>query len=128
MSILDTSAIVALLRRERGHELVAEAIVAGAGVCTANVAETATTMVRRGLPPNEVETILVDLPISVFDVTRELALQAGLLYSATKSFGLSLGDRLCLALALREGREALTADRMWTDAGLLLGVPVRLIR
>ena len=128
MSILDTSAIVALLRRERGHELVAEAVVAGAGVCAANVAETATTMVRRGLPPNEVETILVDLPISVFDVTRELALQAGLLYSATKSFGLFLGDRLCLALALREGREALTADRMWTDAGLLLGVPVRLIR
>jgi ribonuclease VapC len=85
-------------------------------------------MVCCGLPLGEIETILVDLPISVFDVTQELALQAGLLYSATKGFGLSLGDRLCLALALCEGREALTADRMWTDAGLLLGVPVRLIR
>ena len=128
MSILDSSVIIALLRKERGHELVAEAIVAGAGVCAANMAETATAMVRRGVPSNEVETILVDLPVSVFDVNRELALQAGLLYSATKSLGLSLGDRLCLALALREGREALTSDRMWTDAGLLLGVPVRLIR
>ncbi|MBV8867903.1 MAG: PIN domain-containing protein [Acetobacteraceae bacterium] len=128
MSILDSSAIIALLRKERGHELVAEAIVAGAGVCAANMAEAATAMVRYGVPSNEVETILMDLPVSVFDVNRELALQAGLLYSATKSFGLSLGDRLCLALALREGREALTSDRMWTDAGLLLGVPVRLIR
>jgi len=128
MSILDSSAIIALLRKERGHELVAEAIVAGAGMCAANMAEAATAMVRYGVPSNEVETILMDLPVSVFDVNRELALQAGLLYSATKSFGLSLGDRLCLALALREGREALTSDRMWTDAGLLLGVPVRLIR
>ena len=44
----------------------------------------------------------------------------------TRSAGLSLGDRACLALAQRLGLEAVTAERAW--AGLELGVTVRVIR
>ena len=47
---------------------------------------------------------------------------------ATRSAGLSLGDRLCLALAQRNGNGALTADRMWLKVAEAVGVVVELIR
>jgi hypothetical protein len=47
---------------------------------------------------------------------------------ATRPFGLSLGDRLCLALAIREKPPALTADKAWADVAPLIGATVKLIR
>jgi PIN domain nuclease of toxin-antitoxin system len=44
----------------------------------------------------------------------------------TRAHGLSLGDRACLATALRLGRPVLTADRSW--ANFDVGVTIRLIR
>ena len=45
---------------------------------------------------------------------------------AARQDGLSLGDRACLALAMRERSRVLTADRAWSD--LDLGVELALIR
>lgn len=56
----------------------------------------------------------------------DLALRAALLRNSTRPYGLSLGDRACLALARREGLPVLTADRSW--AKLDVGVEVVLIR
>ena len=42
------------------------------------------------------------LPIVVVDFDRDLALSAGLMFLVARNFGLSLGDRACLALALRQ--------------------------
>jgi len=62
------------------------------------------------------------LPMELEDVVEIASLR-----SATKTYGLSLGDRACLATARRLGVEALTADRRWADiAGL--PVSVRTIR
>jgi ribonuclease VapC len=47
---------------------------------------------------------------------------------ASQAFGLSLGDRMCLALARRTGGPALTADRAWKDFGAMIGVEIELIR
>jgi len=44
----------------------------------------------------------------------------------TRSAGLSLADRACLALALRLGYGVLTADRQWSN--LDIGLEVKLIR
>jgi ribonuclease VapC len=46
----------------------------------------------------------------------------------TREFGLSLGDRCCLALAAREKVPAITADAAWLQAAPLVGVSVELIR
>jgi PIN domain nuclease of toxin-antitoxin system len=128
MSVLDASAIIAFLKREAGHELVADAVAAGAAACAANLAEVATVLVRSGVPRPEVRAILEELPVAVLDVDANLAIEAGLLYAATRSSGLSLGDRLCLATAIREGRPAMTADRAWSGVASLIGAEVTVIR
>jgi PIN domain nuclease of toxin-antitoxin system len=64
------------------------------------------------------------LEIRRFDETS--AWTAARLRSATKKYGLSTGDRACLALALDEGLPVLTADRAWLT--LDVGVHIRTLR
>jgi len=54
------------------------------------------------------------------------ALIAARLRPLTRHLGLSLGDRICLALAIERQCPALTADRNW--ANLKIGIPIQLIR
>ena len=54
------------------------------------------------------------------------AVSAAALRAATRHAGLSLGDRACLALALRESAPVMTADRDWLKVDV--GVEVLLIR
>jgi ribonuclease VapC len=126
--ILDCSAVIAALRGEPGQENVDAALASGAGLCTANLAEIMTVLVRSGTTPADARHAITSLPVTVFDLDIGLALDAGALAPIMKRFGLSLGDRVCLALAAREKLPAMTADRIWEQAGREIGVEVRLIR
>ena len=66
----------------------------------------------------------LDLDVRAFDT--ELAFMAGVLHRATRAFGLSFGDRACLALAQSLGAPALTANRSWSR--LDLGIAIEVIR
>ena len=57
---------------------------------------------------------------------RELAIGAAALLLPTSPWGLSLGDRACLALARLRNLPAVTADSAW--AKLDLGVPIEVVR
>jgi len=126
--ILDASAVLAYLLREPGGEDVVAAIDLGAGLGTANLAEVMTRLVRDGVAVDTARGVLDDLPVILVDVDADLALRAGEMVLASRRFGLSLGDRLCLALAIREKVPALTADTAWAEIAPLIGVVVRLIR
>jgi ribonuclease VapC len=127
-AILDAAAVVAFLNREIGHEVVTDALAAGAGVCTANIAEVIGVLMRRGLTAEEATQAMADLPVTIFDVDLDLALRAGAMELGTRRLGLSLGDRICLALAARHGLPAMTTDRIWAQCSPVVGVEVRLIR
>jgi ribonuclease VapC len=127
-AILDAAAVVAFLNREIGHEAITDGLAAGAGICTANIAEVIGVLMRRGLTAEQANQAVADLPVTIFDVDLDLARRAGALEVATRRFGLSLGDRICLALAARQGLPAMTADRVWSQCGPAVGVEVRLIR
>jgi ribonuclease VapC len=126
--ILDASAILAYLLQEPGAEGVAAAIDLGAGLGTANLAEVMTRLVRDGVAVDTAREVLNALPVTLLDLDAGLALRAGALVLPTRKFGLSLGDRLCLALAIREEVPALTADAVWAELAPLIGATVRLIR
>ena len=93
-----------------------------------NLAEVMTILVRDGLPPADAERALAKLPITIHAFDAVLAREAGAMLAITRKFGLSLGDRACLAVAQRENLPVLTGDRAWADAGPLVGVTVKLIR
>ncbi len=57
-----------------------------------------------------------------FDANQAVA--AAALRAATRSHGLSFGDRACLALAQSTGLPVLTADRAWRGVGLDVDIEV----
>jgi PIN domain nuclease of toxin-antitoxin system len=126
--ILDASAVLAYLLQEPGGERVADAIDLGAGLGTANLAEVMTRLVRDGVAVDTASEVLNALPVTLFDLDADLALRAGALVPTTRAFGLSLGDRLCLALAIREDVPAMTADTAWAAVAPLISATVQLIR
>lgn len=70
--------------------------------------------------------MLGPLHLRLVDFDHAQAVQAGELRRTTRSTGLSLGDRACLALAASRGLQVLTADRAWT--GLSIGLEIECIR
>lgn len=124
--VVDASAVLAPLNQERGADLVAEAIAQGAAICTVNLSEVVGKLAEASMPEFAVRTAIDDLDLEAVDFGLELAYQAGLLRPQTRSFGLSLGDRACLALAQKRGVPVLTADRTWER--LAIGARIQVIR
>lgn len=123
--VLDASAVIALLGREEGYELV-EAALADAAICSVNLVEVGTRLIDGGVSIEEMTraTGLLALQVVAFD--EQLAIAAAALRTRTKDAGLSLADRACLALAIREKAVALTADRAWRRVEV--GCEVELLR
>ncbi len=124
--VLDASAVLALLGRERGQEEVEQAIAVGAAISTVNIAEVVSKLSDAGMPETVISQVLDLLGLEIVDFNQTLAHQTGMLRSHTKPMDLSLGDRACLALARVRNVPALTTDRVWEK--LQLDITVRLIR
>jgi PIN domain nuclease of toxin-antitoxin system len=123
--VLDASALLVLLGAERGAEVVAGALP-GAVISAVNLSEVVAKLTDRGMPDREIRRALDGLGLEVQAFDREQAYLAGQLPAGTRSTGLSLGDRACLALGQRLGAPVLTADRQWET--VRLGVDVQVIR
>jgi len=127
--VLDASAVLAFLSGEPGQDVVAEALYTGqCKVTAANQAEIIAKALDRGHTGDGIQAILADLAYEVVDITAADGVQAGCLRLHTRALGLSLGDRLCLAVAKRLGAAVLTADRPWLALAADLGLDIRSIR
>ncbi|HML12415.1 MAG TPA: type II toxin-antitoxin system VapC family toxin [Xanthobacteraceae bacterium] len=124
-SVLDSSAILALFEKEQGWEKVRAALPDGI-VSSLTLAEVVTRLTLRGGKPWQVAAAWDDLRLFVETFDDARARVAGLLVDKTRSLGLSLADRACLALARELGLPVVTADRSWR--GVQIGVEVVLIR
>ena len=93
-----------------GATKVADVLI-GSHMSVVNLAEVTSHFVHNGMPPKEVDAMMQPLPVTLVAADAELARMAGRLRAVTSKAGLSLGDRFCLALAVREGLSAWTADK-----------------
>ena len=125
--VLDASALLALLRAEAGATKVA-AVIDQAKMSAVNYAEVVSHYAKLDVAQNDIEAMLLPLPVEIIAVDRSLATIAGMLRPLTLAAGLSLGDRCCLALAKREELPAWTADKVWKTVAAATGVKVVLIR
>lgn len=125
--VLDTSAVLAAVLGEPGGPEVERLIrVQNAALGAVNLSEAVAKLSADGLGEGEIRSLLAALTLTYLDFDSEMAYEAGLLRPATRAYGLSLGDRACLALARKLGVSAVTADRVWER--LQLGVDVVVIR
>jgi ribonuclease VapC len=124
-SVLDASAILALLNSEPGSDVVSEALP-GSVISALNLSEVVAKLEETGMPEKEIRRVLYPLGLDVESFDEDQAYRAGVLRSSTTNLRLSLGDRGCLGLAQKLGLPALTADKRWLQ--LSVGVTVRTIR
>jgi ribonuclease VapC len=123
--VLDASAVLAVLNQEPGADLVKERLSESL-MSLVNTIEVGTKLVDAGMTAEAAREAIELLEIAMVDLDQRLAEVTVELREATRSVGLSLADRACLALAIREGAVALTADRVW--ANVEVGCPIELIR
>ncbi len=123
--VLDASALLATLKGEPGGETV-EPLLDGAAISALNWSEVLQSYEAAGLPLSGRLQQIESLGISVlpFD-SRQAELTAGL-FTRTRSAGLGVADRACLALALDLDAESVTADRAWAEVDV--DIRVRVIR
>lgn len=130
-SVLDASAVMALLHDEEGSEVVVEAIAVGASMSAINWAEVLSNAAADGDDPRDVARrigagIGEEAVIWIEALSAADCIELAELRPITKAQGLSLADRACLVLAARLGVPALTADREWAVADV--AAEVQLIR
>jgi PIN domain nuclease of toxin-antitoxin system len=126
--VLDASAVLALLNGEPGHEQVL-AVLPAAVIGTVNLTEVISKLCERGVPPGAAMEAVECLGVEIVAHSLEHALMAGELRPATKAFGLSLGDRACLALARERHATVITAERQWDErVEAVTGVSIQRIR
>lgn len=116
-TVCDASALLAYLQGEDGSELVEAALEAGATCSAANWSEVAQKVRAAGRDWGLVRALLDSYDLAVEPVTREDAEIAAELWERGR--GLSLADRLCLALGRRLDADVLTADTTWGDDRLV---------
>lgn len=125
MIALDASALLAFLFQEPGQQNVADRLSQSC-MSSVNLCEVLGRFSRDGHDTGVVLSRLLASPIEFVPFGEADASSAAALVPATRNYGLSLGDRACLALALHRDIPAVTADAAWKQ--LSLGVKVELIR
>ena len=120
---LREAALLAWLQGEPGADAVR---LEGAVINSVNWSEVVHKARQRGVDVTGIGAELGALGLELRGFSLAEGQQAAELDPATRAYGLSLGDRACLATAAVLSGTAVTAERVWSDAEH--GVPVRVIR
>ncbi len=113
MIVLDASALLAFLQGEPGGDEVEQALQDAAACGAANWSEVAQKVRSVGGDWGLARALLLSYDLEVLDVTAADAERAAETWQPGS--GLSLADRLCLALGDRLDGEVWTTDRAWGD-------------
>jgi len=126
-TVLDASALLAFLQGEPGAAEVAP-LIGHARVSAVNWSEVVQKSLAHGVALARVERRLLALGLVIEPFTAADGSLAAELWAVTRTAGLSLADRACLALARRLGLKAMTTDAAWAPLAAPAGVSVSVIR
>ncbi|MEZ5380734.1 MAG: type II toxin-antitoxin system VapC family toxin [Microthrixaceae bacterium] len=115
MTVLDASALLAFLQNETGSSEVETALTQGAVCGAANWSEVAQKVLANERDWGQARALLASYGLRVEPVSVDDAEWAA--RRRSREAGLSLGDRLCLALGERLDLDVLTADSAWGRTG-----------
>ncbi len=116
--LLDASALLALLNNEPGASEV-EKVLAHSVISAINASEVIAELYGKlNISPKEGKEMVYTVVSEVVDFTLEMAMETAALRKKTARFGLSLGDRACLALGLHLSLPVYTADKIWRELDL----------
>jgi PIN domain nuclease of toxin-antitoxin system len=110
--VVDSSATLAVAFEEAGAERVLAAL-RGAVISAVSWSETLQKAGAHGLDVQAVIGTLLGYGLTVVPFDARDAARAAELWIVTRTGGLSLADRACIALGERLGRPVLTGDRSW---------------
>ncbi|MGZ8481608.1 MAG: type II toxin-antitoxin system VapC family toxin [Candidatus Limnocylindria bacterium] len=109
-TVVDASVVLVWLQDEAGSDRAEPLLMEGL-IGAANWSEVVQKVRQHGADPELVARLLNSFGLRVADVTQDDAEVAAGLWR--RDSGLSLGDRLCLALGQRLGLPVATADAGW---------------
>lgn len=125
-TVLDATAILAVINAEPGAEKLTPDLLAGAVGSAVNLAEVQTKLVSRGWTSDDAWEDATSPIREVLPFDEEQARMAGDLVTQTRHLGLSLGDRACLALGIALKVPVYTAEKAWKK--VKVGVRIHVIR
>ena len=118
--------MLALLHEERGADEI-EAALDGAVMSCVNLSEVLQKAEQHGVDTEGLEFDLQGLGVRLHDFDVRSARGAADLWPITRHRGLSLGDRVCLALTRVTGGTAITTDTRWAELETT-GITVQVVR
>lgn len=113
-----TSAVLAWLHAEAG----VEEVIGQVQISSVNLAEVLSKVADRGGDFRQTRLDLQVYGLTVHLFSSEQAEVCAELRRGTRTSGLSLGGRVCLALGLSLQLTVLTADRVWADLDVGVGI------
>ena len=124
--VLDASALLALLKNEPGADIV-EGLLGNIVMSSLNVCEVAAILLDSPMTIKEYQDSMLPFISTIVPFDEEFAFLTASLKKKTKSCGLSLGDRACLALGQKMKLPVYTADKIWGKLQLD-NIEIKLIR
>lgn len=125
--VLDTSALLAFVNDEPGAQILMDnTLIGNLTMSAVNVSEAYAKLVSRGAKLSLAWEAVTGPVTEIVSFDEEQGRIAGELVAHTKSLGLSLGDRACLALGIFLKAPVYTADRVWKQ--LKIGASIKVIR
>lgn len=123
--LLDASAYIAYINKEPGHETI-EPIIGFSCINMVTYTEIISFYTKKGLRKDLLEK-MCDY-VEIISLNEDICFNAGYMIKDSQSYGLSLGDRLCLSSAQSDNLAVYTADKAWLNLTEKLNIEIIAIR
>ena len=116
--VFDSSALIMLFAKEKGYEVIKQHMK-NAIISSVNIAEVYKYCIEvQNLSEEDCKNLIKLSGIKIIEFCEEQALITAKIIKKTKQYGLSLGDRACIALAMLKNYPVLTCDKIWQKVDL----------